>query len=80
MTQQLAEIVLETGGDLPVNPRALPGDPQRLRGIPAIGGRGSVGGAIAGTRPGDSLKGKRGEEIFRGLRERARRRDGSGEN
>jgi hypothetical protein len=26
-------------------------DSQALRGIPAIGGRGSVGGAIQGTRP-----------------------------
>jgi hypothetical protein len=29
----------------------LPGDPWALRGIPAVGGRGSVGGAISGTRP-----------------------------
>lgn len=29
----------------------LPGDPAALRGIPAVGGRGSVGGAIRGTRP-----------------------------
>ena len=33
------------------NPYAAAGDPQRLRGLPAIGGRGSIGGAIAGTRP-----------------------------
>lgn len=36
--------------DVGPNPRALPGDTRRLRGIPAIG-RG-VGGEIAGTRPG----------------------------
>jgi hypothetical protein len=29
----------------------LPGDPWALRGIPAVGGHGSVGGHIAGTRP-----------------------------
>jgi hypothetical protein len=29
----------------------LPGDPWTLRGIPAVGGRGSIGGAIQGTRP-----------------------------
>lgn len=29
----------------------LPGDPWALRGIPAVGGRGSVGGAISGSRP-----------------------------
>jgi hypothetical protein len=28
-----------------------PVDGVRLRGIPAIGGRGSIGGAIPGTRP-----------------------------
>ncbi len=33
------------------NPRALPGDPRRLRGIPVVGARG-VSGAIPGTRPG----------------------------
>lgn len=39
-------------------PEALtkPGDPRKLRGIPAIGGRGSLGGAMMGTRPGDGLK------------------------
>jgi hypothetical protein len=58
--------------DMPVKPGSLPGDPERLRGIPAIGGRGSVGGAIVGSRPGDSLAGRRGEEILRGIRPRAR--------
>ena len=28
-----------------------PADAQLLRGIPAVGGRGSIGGHIAGTRP-----------------------------
>jgi hypothetical protein len=35
--------------DAPPNPRALPGDTRRLRGIPAIGY--GVQGAIPGTRP-----------------------------
>jgi hypothetical protein len=42
---------LEAGEEPPPNPRALAGDPIRLRGLPAVGGRGSVGGAIRGTRP-----------------------------
>lgn len=33
------------------DPRAIPLDGLRMRGIPAIGGRGSVGGAILGSRP-----------------------------
>jgi hypothetical protein len=32
-------------------PGSLPRDPQALRGLPAVGGRGSIGGAIRGTRP-----------------------------
>jgi hypothetical protein len=50
----LAEVLLETGAhldDLRPNPRALANDAQRLRGIPAVGGRGSVGGAMRGTIP-----------------------------
>lgn len=47
MEEQLAQIVLETGEDLPVNPSAPPGDEKRLRGIPVTG----FGGAIAGTNP-----------------------------
>lgn len=71
MEAELARIALEAGGDLPTNPTAAPNDPVRLRGIPAVGGRGSVGGAIAGSRPGDSLTGRRGEEILRAIRRRA---------
>lgn len=48
-------IARETG-IAPVHPNspraALPGDPMRLRGVPCIGVRGGVGGAIRGTRPG----------------------------
>ena len=40
-----------TEEELKANPFAAAGDPQRLRGLPAIGGRGSLGGAIAGTLP-----------------------------
>ena len=57
--QRMVEIALQTNQNVPdlrSDPFAAPNDPFRLRGIPAIGGRGSVGGAIAGTRPGDSLK------------------------
>lgn len=65
--QALGKAILEDDtADMPVKPGSLPGDPVRLRGIPAIGGLGSVGGAIAGSRPGDSLTGKRGAESSAG--------------
>lgn len=57
MDAKLAEIALDTGDDLPTHPAqtkttaTLPGDPIRLRGIPAVGGRGNAGGHIRGTRP-----------------------------
>jgi hypothetical protein len=41
---------LEVGFE-PAGASALPGDAWRLRGLPAIGGRGSVGGATRGTVP-----------------------------
>lgn len=71
-------LLADDSADMPVKPGSLPGDPRRLRGIPAIGGRGSVGGAIAGSRPGDSLKGRRGEEVLREIRQRARELDVNG--
>ncbi|HEX4521642.1 MAG TPA: hypothetical protein VH063_18855 [Gaiellaceae bacterium] len=47
MEAELARITVETGGELPVNPNAPPGDERRLRGIPVTG----FGGAIDGTAP-----------------------------
>lgn len=35
----------------PITPGPDATDARRLRGIPAVGGRGAIGGAIAGTRP-----------------------------
>jgi hypothetical protein len=54
--KKLARILLETGEPLPVrvSKSALPGDAHALRGLPAVGVRGGLGGAIAGTRPGVS--------------------------
>lgn len=73
--EALAKVILSDDSiDVPVKPGALPGDPKALRGIPAVGGPGTVGGAIAGSRPGDSLEGPRGERILREIRERARER------
>jgi hypothetical protein len=54
----LAQLALESG-TVPMHandPRRPPGDPQALRGLPVVGGRGSIGGAIRGTRPGQNLK------------------------
>ncbi|HVM68870.1 MAG TPA: hypothetical protein VM204_03430 [Gaiellaceae bacterium] len=54
--KKLARILLETGSPLPVSASksSLPGDARALRGLPAVGVRGGLGGAIAGTRPGSS--------------------------
>jgi hypothetical protein len=52
--RRLARILVETGhtlNDARPNPRAAPNDPARLRGLPAVGGRGLFGGAIRGTLP-----------------------------
>ncbi len=68
-------LLADDSADVPVRPGSLPGDPVRLRGIPAIGGRGSIGGAIAGTNPGDSFAGRRGQQILREIRQRARERN-----
>lgn len=53
----LARIAIETGSTITTMTATakLPGDPWAIRGIPAIGGRGSIGGAIRGSRPGDGL-------------------------
>ena len=52
--QALAPILIETGRPIPRQSTTTsdPGDALLLRGIPAVGGRGGVGGAISGTRPG----------------------------
>ena len=42
-----------------IGARAPAGDEERLRLIPAIGGRGSKGGAIPGTRPDQSHTARR---------------------
>lgn len=53
--RKLAQILIGTGQPNPgpthriIGGRSAEGDPQRLRGIPAIGR--NVGGAIPGTRP-----------------------------
>jgi hypothetical protein len=56
MMRKVATIVLEVGAEAP-RPVTMqyPLDPWRLRGIPAIGGRGAIGGASLGTCPGDGL-------------------------
>ena len=49
------QVALESqGGSVaatPLTPGTLPGDPWALRGIPAVGGTGTIGGHITGTRP-----------------------------
>lgn len=55
MDAQIVEIALEVGAALPPAPSApsatIPGDAWRLRGIPVVGVKGGVGGAIPGTKP-----------------------------
>jgi hypothetical protein len=51
-----AKLLLEMARESPMplerpKPGSQPRDPQALRGLPAVGGRGSIGGAIRGTRP-----------------------------
>jgi len=59
MEEQLAEITIETGGDLPVNPKATLGDDARkLRGIPVTGVPGGMGGTMADTDPYRTLEQK----------------------
>jgi hypothetical protein len=48
--EQVERILLEVGSEA-AGAAAFPGDAWRLRGLPAIGGRGSVGGAIRGSLP-----------------------------
>jgi hypothetical protein len=55
MERLKARILLEVGADLPdaaASPNGAPGDPLHLRGIPVVGVRGGMGGAIPWTRPG----------------------------
>jgi hypothetical protein len=49
-----AKRILSDTEPIKANPRALPGDTHRLRGIPAIGL--GVQGAIGGTRPDTSVR------------------------
>lgn len=57
--QELARIVLETGEDLPVNPKATLGDDARkLRGIPVTGVPGGMGGTMTDTDPYRTLEQK----------------------
>lgn len=49
--RQLAEFAREADQPLPSKGATAAGDPERLRGLPAVVGRGSIGGAIRGTLP-----------------------------
>lgn len=56
LARKVARIVLEVGAEAPKPATgSLPLDPWRLRGVPVVGRRGAIGGAIRGTRPGDGL-------------------------
>lgn len=50
--RHVAQRILDGGeDDVSADPRRASGDRAALRGLPAIGGRGSLGGHIRGTRP-----------------------------
>lgn len=53
--QERTQLAIESGTvqPHPNNPRAAPGDPMRLRGIPVIGH--GIGGTSPGTAPGCSI-------------------------
>jgi hypothetical protein len=57
MERLKARVLLEVGADLPEASPGMntPGDARQLRGIPVVGVSGGMGGAMAGTRPGDNL-------------------------
>jgi hypothetical protein len=55
-------LLADDAGDLPVRPGSAPLDAQALRGIPAVGGRGQIGGAIRGTSPLPALLAKEANE------------------
>lgn len=59
--RKVAKVLLDVGADMPesTSTASAPGDNRRLRGVPVVGVKGGMGGAIAGTRPGDSLKRER---------------------
>jgi len=53
----LAKLALETGeAPMRTSAAALPGDRDALRGVPVVGVHGGRGGAIRGSRPGESLR------------------------
>jgi hypothetical protein len=57
--QQLAAIIVNTDIDKPASTGIQVyglGDAAQLRGIPAVGVKGGHGGAIRGTRPGDTQR------------------------
>lgn len=52
INRHVARTVLsDPSQDHPLRPGAIPGDARALRGIPAVGVKGGLGGAILGTRP-----------------------------
>jgi hypothetical protein len=56
MMRKVAAIVIEVGAEAPRPVTSQPPlDPWRLRGVPVVGRRGTIGGAIRGSRPGDGL-------------------------
>lgn len=50
-SELLAELAREAPEGVRLRPGALPGDPAGLRGVPVVGGRGSMGGATRGSIP-----------------------------
>jgi hypothetical protein len=60
IAEQVAELAREENVPLPIATATLAGDPQRLRGLPAIGR--NVSGAMRGTQPDLELLRHHGEE------------------
>jgi hypothetical protein len=56
LTRQLVSLARETDSPMPTRPSAASGDPERLRGLPAIGR--SVSGAVRGSDPYRALAGR----------------------
>jgi hypothetical protein len=47
----MARLALETTGPIRITSPRPAGDPYALRGVPVVGVKGGIGGAIPGTKP-----------------------------
>lgn len=66
LAHQLAQFAREADQPLPTAGATAPGDPQKLRGIPAVGG---ISGTIRGTQPEHALIAKEARGLLNLIRD-----------